>query len=128
MRIDPGGVVMRIPFYAGFIVALTLATTSCGPTASSETPEPAGPTILVVENESTLQVTVYVLRDSQRQRLGIAEALGSTRLRIPDNIVFGATPLRFEVHPLASRATPISTQITVYPGDEVRLRVPSTIR
>lgn len=82
----------------------------------------------MVDNQSTLQVTVYVLRDSQRQRMGTANALSSTRLRIPDNMVFGPTSLRFEVHPLASRQEPISEQITVTPGQEVRLIVPSTIR
>jgi hypothetical protein len=119
---------MRTPIRACIIVALTLTTAFCGRTASRETPAPAGQTTLIVENESTSQVTVYVLRDTQRQRLGTAEALGSTRLTIPDNIVFGPTTLRFEIHPLASRATPISTQITVSRGEEIRLRVPSTIR
>jgi hypothetical protein len=119
---------MRTAIQAGLIMALTLATAFCGRTATNGSPEPTGQTTVVVENESTSQVTVYVLRDTQRQRLGTAEALGSTRLTIPDNIVFGPTTLRFEIHPLASRATPISTQITVSRGEEIRLRVPSTIR
>lgn len=120
---------MRTPIHAGLILAITLATAFCGGrTASSDTLEPAGQTTLVVDNQSTLQVTVYVLRDAQRQRLGIAESLRTTSLRIPDNIMFGPTTLRFEIDPLGSRARPISTQITVSPGEEVRLRVPSTLR
>jgi hypothetical protein len=71
---------------------------------------------------------LYVLRDAQRQRLGTANALSTTRLRIPDNIIFGVTSLRFEVDPLGSRQTPISEQITVAAGEEVMLRIPSTIR
>lgn len=119
---------MRTSIRAGLVMAITLTMASCGRAAESGTPEPTGETTLIVENESTLQVTVYVLRNSQRQRLGTAESLSSTRLRIPSNMVFGPTPLRFEIHPLASRATPISSEITVSPGQEVRLRVPSTIR
>jgi hypothetical protein len=71
---------------------------------------------------------VYVLRGAQRQRMGIAESLSSTSLRIPDNIIFGPTALRFEIDPLGSNASPISTEITVSPGDEVTLRVPPTLR
>lgn len=119
---------MRTAIRAGLIVALTLATTFCSRAASTDTAEPAGPTTLVVDNQSTLQVTVYVLRGAQRQRLGIAESLDSTSLRIPDNIIFGPTSLRFEIDPLGSNARPISMEITVSPGEEVRLRVPPTLR
>jgi hypothetical protein len=120
---------MRTPIRAGLIVAITLGTAFCGGrTASTETAEPAGQTTLVVDNQSTLQVTVYVLRDAQRQRLGIAESLQYTSLRIPDNIMFGPTTLRFEISPLGSRSRPISMQITVSPGERVTLRVPPTLR
>jgi hypothetical protein len=119
---------LRTSIRAALIVAVTLATTSCGPAASTETAEPSGPTTLVVDTQSTLQVTVYVLRGAQRQRLGIAESLRITPLRIPDNIIFGPTPLRFEINPLGSNASPISTEIIVSPGQEVTLRVPPTLR
>jgi len=82
----------------------------------------------VVENQSTLQVTVYVLRGAQRQRLGTAASLRTTRLTIPDNIIFGLTSLRFEVDPLGSRQTPMSEEITVSPGEEVTIVIPSTLR
>lgn len=110
------------------IAAISLTLAFCGRPASTGTPDPAGQTTLVVDNQSTLQVTVYVLRDAQRQRLGTAGALTTTRLRIPDNIIFGVTSLRFEIDPLGSRQTPISEQITVAAGEEITLRIPSTIR
>lgn len=120
---------MRRPVYVALIALGTLTAASCG----SANPRPGSidqpeQTTLVVENQSTLQVTIYVHRESQRQRLGVAPALSTTRLRIPDNIIFGPTPLRFEADPLGSRATPISEQITVSHGQEVRLRIPSTLR
>lgn len=119
---------MRTPIRLAVMAAFTLAAAFCGPTPPPGTSEPTEETILVVENQSTLQVTVYVLRDAQRQRLGTAGALTTTRLRIPDTLIFGPTSLRFEVDPLGSRQTPISEQITVVPGEEVVLRIPSTIR
>ena len=119
---------MRAPLRIAFVTMIALAAASCGRTPEAESAEPNGQTTLVVENQSTLQVTVYVRRVAQRQRLGIANALTTTRLRIPDSVIFGLTSLRFEVDPLGSRHEPISEQITVSPGDEVRLVVPSTIR
>ena len=110
------------------IAVLALGTASCSGRSVQDTAEPTGQTTLVVENHSTLQVTVYVLRNSQRVRLGIASGLTTTRLRIPDNILFGPTPLRFELDPLASRQTPMTEEITVVPGETVTLRVPSTLR
>lgn len=119
---------MRSASRLALIAAITLAASFCGRTPPPGTAEATEPTILVVENQSTLQVTVYVRRDAQRQRLGIAGALTTTRLRIPDTLIFGPTSLRFEVDPLGSRQTPISEQITVVPGEEVTLRIPSTLR
>ena len=119
---------MRTLIRPGLVAAITLTLAVCGPSASTGTPEPAGQTTLVVENQSTLQVTVYVLRGAQRQRLGTAAALTTTRLRIPDNVMFGVTSLRFEVDPLGSRQTPMSEEIAVAPGEEVTIRVPSTLR
>ena len=49
-------------------------------------------------------------------------------MRIPNNILFGPTPLRFELDPLASRQSPMTEEITVVPGETVTLRVPSTLR
>lgn len=119
---------MRPLIRSGLIAAIALTLAVCGRSASTGTPEPAGPTTLVVENQSTLQMTVYVLRGAQRQRMGTAAALSNTRLTIPENLMFGVTSLRFEVDPLGSRQTPMSEQITVSPGQEVTLRIPSSIR
>jgi hypothetical protein len=119
---------MRTPIRLTVLASIALAAAFCGRTAPPGSAEPTEQAILVVDNQSTLQVTVYVLRDAQRQRLGIANALTTTRLRIPDSLVFGLTSLRFEVDPLGSRQTPISTPITVAPGEEVRLVIPSTLR
>lgn len=119
---------MRIPRRILLTAAVALAVSFCSRTPAPEPGQPAGETTLVVENQSTLQVTIYVRRDAQRQRLGDASALSTTRLRIPENLIFGPTALRFEVDPLGSRQTPISQEITVSAGEEIVLVVPSTLR
>jgi hypothetical protein len=110
------------------ILPALLLAAACAPAATPAARDAAPQTILIVDNQSPVQVTIYVLREAHRERLGTAASLGTTRLRIPNHVLFGTTPLRFEISPLASREAPISHQITVAPGDEVTLRIPPTLR
>ena len=82
------------------------------------------PTTLVIDNQSVLDHTVYVIRGSQRLRVGTATGLGKTHLTIPRGIVFGLTTLRFMADPIGSNRTPVSEEITVNQGDELTLRIP----
>ena len=86
--------------------------------------EPVPPTRLRVENQAFLDMTIYVYRSSQRIRLGTATGNSVTRLTIPANLIFGATPLRFQADPIGSSRASISSEITVTPGDEVVLTIP----
>jgi hypothetical protein len=90
----------------------------------NEVAEPVPPTYLRVENQAYLDMTIYVYRSSQRIRLGSATGNSVTRLRIPDNLIFGATPLRFQADPIGGSRSPISSEITVTAGDEVVLTIP----
>jgi hypothetical protein len=96
---------------------VTLFAAACGPRVSAD----QEPTTVRVENQNFLDATIYVLRGSQRIRLGNVTGLTTRVLRIPDSIIFGATPLRFIAEPIASPRTPISHEIVVHPGDEIRL-------
>ena len=81
-------------------------------------------TTLVVENQSTYDMTMYVRRGAGRTRPGIARSLATTALRIPESIVGMGTPLRFEGDPFAGRGNPLSEEISVSPGDSVHLQIP----
>jgi hypothetical protein len=89
-----------------------------------ETAEPVPPTRLRVENQAFLDMTIYVYRSSQRIRLGVAGGNSTTRLTIPANLIFGATPLRFQADPIGGNRASISQEITVSAGDEVTLTIP----
>ncbi len=89
-----------------------------------ENAEPIPPTRLRVENQAFLDMTIYVYRSSQRIRLGVASGNSTSRLTIPQNLIFGATPLRFQADPIGGNRTPISQEITVSAGDEVTLTIP----
>ncbi len=86
--------------------------------------EPVPATMLRVDNQAFLDMTIYVLRSSQQIRLGIATGSTVTRFTIPRSVMFGATQLAFFADPIGGRRTPVSQEITVSPGDEVQLIIP----
>ena len=100
---------------AGFLAA-------CGYSRAPANPQEE--TTVRVDNQATLDMNIYVLRGAERIRLGTVTGLSTQILRIPKNIIFGATPLRFLVDPIGSNRTPVSEEIVVAPGDEVTLRIP----
>jgi hypothetical protein len=108
------------------VACLALAGACSRNKVSDELSEPVGPTRLRVENQAFLDMTIYVYRSSQRIRLGTATGNSVTRLTIPANLIFGATPLRFQADPIGGSRAPISSEITVAPGDEVVLTIPPT--
>ena len=82
-------------------------------------------TVVRIENLGFNDVTVYVVRGgSQRIRLGLAGGNRTTVLTIPPNLVQFPIPLRFIADPIGSNRRPISSEITVNPGDEVILQIP----
>ena len=104
--------------------ALALGVACSGNTKENESAEPVPVTRLKVENQAYLDMTIYVYRSSQRIRLGTATGNSVTRLTIPANLIFGATALRFQADPIGGSRAPISSEITVSPGDEVVLTIP----
>lgn len=77
-----------------------------------------------VENRSMLDMTIYVVRSSERRRLGLVNALSTQVLRIPSVLVEGAGILRFQADPIGGNRTPVSQEIMVSDGDLVTLIIP----
>ena len=108
-----------------FVVAmLGLALAACGGSKSRSAPIPQPRTSVRVENQGFSDMTIYAIRSGQRVRLGNAPGNSTTVFTIPSNLIFGATPLRFLADPIGSNRTPVSDEITVQPGDQVRLVLP----
>ena len=108
-----------------FLIAmLGLAAAACGGSKQSSAPIPQPRTTVRVENQGFSDMTVYAIRSGQRVRLGNAPGNSTTTFTIPANLIFGATPLRFLADPIGSNRTPVSDEITVQPGDQVRLVLP----
>jgi hypothetical protein len=106
-----------------------LAMLGCAPRSRSSAPPPANPpTYVRITNQSWLDMNVYVLRSSQRIRLGMIGANQTQRFTLPANLIFGATPLRFMADPIGSSNTAQSFEIVVSPGDEITLTIPPGVR
>jgi hypothetical protein len=103
-------------------LAACLVVPACASTGANASREEAA--TVVVDNRALLDHTIYVLRGSQRIRLGVATGLQKTRLTIPNSIVLGATSLRFMADPIGSSRNPISEEINITPGDEIGLTIP----
>lgn len=107
---------------AGGACARTVAVE--GETAEGEAPVRATTTVRV-DNRSFDQVVIYVLSQSgMRRRLGEVSGTSTRVFEIPRNMIFGATPLRFQVDPIGGSRTPISQDIVVSEGDQVQLLIP----
>jgi hypothetical protein len=113
---------LALPF---LLIALVAA---CSTRRSNRPPATVEPTYVRISNQSWLDMNVYVLRSSQRIRLGTISANQTQRFRLPQNLVFGATPLRFMADPIGSSRTAQSFEIVVSPGDEVSLTIPPGVR
>ena len=109
-------------FLAAAALALAIAGCARATPGTAAGPASAGAT-LIVDNQATFEMTIYALRGAQRVRLGQARALQSTTLSIPPDLVSGFA-LRFIADPIGSSRTPISQEITVWPGDTVEIRIP----
>lgn len=118
--------VARIAMMSMLMGSLALGAACFGNKKEDEAAEPVPATMLKVENQAFLDMTIYVYRSSQRVRLGIANGNSTTRFVIPSNLIFGSTPLRFQGDPIGRNRQPISQEITVSPGDEVILTIPPT--
>ena len=114
---------MQLLRRAFLLTVATMALAGCA-SRSRGSSDPQATTTLRVENQSFLDMTIYLIVGAQRVRLGQAGGNSTTRLRIPAQYVFGPTPLRFLADPIGASRTPISESITVVPGDEVTLTIP----
>jgi hypothetical protein len=77
-----------------------------------------------VENRAFTDMTIYIVHQSQRVRLGTVSALTTTTFPIPRQFVSGAS-VRFVADPLGSSRAPVSEEISVSPGDEIVLVIPA---
>lgn len=108
-----------------FVALLVLGAAACNALSrGSGSSDQNQPTVVQVDNQGFLDMTVYAARSAQRVRLGIATGNRKTNLSVPSSLVFGLTPLHFIADPIGGNRASVSQEITVTPGDTVVLMIP----
>jgi hypothetical protein len=108
--------------------ALAGATLACGGNRVQSMPEASGPegyATVRVENQNIRDMKIYVRpgTGASRFRLGTANGMETTMLKIPRTWVTGITELTFEISPIAGSGSAFSEKITANPGEEIVLRI-----
>lgn len=117
---------MRSTSLTAALLVLALALGGCtNRQQRGPLPPGASRTTIRVENQNFLDMNVYVLRGSQRVRLGMVNGVTTRVFTIPENLVFGSTSLRFQADPVGGRRTSVSHEITVRAGDQVTITIPN---
>jgi hypothetical protein len=111
------------------LVALLAAVmpAACSRSSPDTDPNPeAGPNpdaMIRVDNRGFSDMTIYIVRGSQRIRLGVANGNSVATFTIRNQYTTNG-PLRFLADPIGSSRTPVSDEIVVNPGDMVTLEIP----
>jgi hypothetical protein len=102
------------------VLALVVASLGCstghGARAANDGPVR---TTIDVQNEDFNDMTVYVLANGARTRLGIAPGNKTTVLTIPAYLLDGVPLMRFVAEPIGGNRTPVSEEVDVNPGDQL---------
>jgi hypothetical protein len=106
------------------LLALALLGAACSHGARPAVIEPSAETAVRVQNQNFLDMVVFVVRGGQRIRLGMVSGLSTQVFKLRPDIVYNATELQFELHPIGARVNPRTETITVVPGDTVELTIP----
>jgi hypothetical protein len=102
------------------ILALAITSLGCRTGSAAHTIDD-GParTTIDVQNEGFNDMTVYVLVNGSRTRLGIAPGNKTTELTIPGYLLAGTTFMRFVCDPIGGNRTPVTEEVDVSPGDQL---------
>lgn len=94
---------------------------SCTATSRKAREYDTGKTKVRVDNQNVMSMTIYVLKRTERIRLGLVPGLSTRVFAIPDDVVTGAAPLRFLADPVGSSRNPISEEFDASPGDVIEM-------
>ncbi len=115
---------MNMTLSLALVAITTLVTTGCNRNRVETDVDPNAPTLLIVDNQSFPDMTIYALEGGRRVRLGLAGGNSQTKFTLPKYLVRSLTSIRFQADPIGSARAPVSEEIMVSPNDQVTLRIP----
>ena len=125
---------MRLSF-TGSLLLLSLALGCAGNAASTEKPAPADTAAPAdngdkararIENNTSLDMDIYVVRQSGPTRLGFVPANQSATFELPAAIIAGSAAIRFEARPVRGSGRPVGSEIfPVNDGNQITWTIPA---
>jgi hypothetical protein len=110
------------------LLTLTLGCASSGAKpGDNPTPAQAGDKPRArIENNSSLDMDIYVVRQSGPTRIGFVPANQSATFELPAAIVAGSAAIRFEARPVRGSGRPVGSEIfPVNGGAEITWTIPA---
>ncbi len=110
----------RRSFFAIFLAALSADCTRTKANVDQPAPEFLADVPLEVENRSFLDLTVYILQQGNRQRLGSVTGASTTTVMIRKQFLIGYSgELRFLADPVGSPNFVVSDAVSIRPGEHI---------
>ena len=79
-----------------------------------------------IENNSSLDMDIYVVRQSGPTRIGFVPANQSATFELPPGIVAGSAAVRFEARPVRGSGRPVGSEILpINDGSEITWTIPA---
>ena len=79
-----------------------------------------------IENNSSLDMDIYVVRQSGPARIGFVPANQSATFELPPGIVAGSAAVRFEARPVRGSGRPVGSEIfPINDGSEITWTIPA---
>ncbi|MDX1661349.1 MAG: hypothetical protein R3326_06120 [Gemmatimonadota bacterium] len=110
------------------IVAVAVALVGAACAGMTRTKLERGDVFVEVTNANHLDADVYVLSGGQQHRLGLVTTNGKERFRVSPSVVAPPGYLRVAADLLASNGSFVSHELSLQPGDVVRLVVQPNVR
>lgn len=109
------------------VLALALLAAACSHAAQSTpatTPATEAATTVKVVNDNVLDMSVFVLSNGQRFRLGSVNGGHTEVFTLPRAIVHYSTELRFEIRSIGNGTIDRTETMVMSPGDQVTMMIP----
>jgi hypothetical protein len=118
--------------YAVLIAAVPLSEAACRHHAAETKPAPtpaAGATDVPLEiaNHNWLDVIIYVVRDGQAMRIGVASASSSASFTVPARLLGQGREIRLWGHPIGGTGGTLTETVVVQPGQWVEWTLESDL-
>lgn len=115
----------------GAVVVMVAALASCSRHPPPDLPDPDSPegdVAFQIENRRSDDVVVELIRDGQRQRLGMVTAQNRSTYTLRWQQVGNASRVALSIHPIGSNSRYITESLLLRPGSEVELTVNQVLR